>query len=667
MKIICENCGAKYSIADEKVKGKVFKIRCKKCQESIVIRGDAQVKEPAPQETPVSPPPMPASDAGADEIETKVFDYSGYQGDDDEAVWHISTDENQQQGPYTTGQILEYMADGIINYETFVWREDFSDWLPIKEVEDLLKFINTSGKQASEPASTGGGLFDAAPPAADVAGGGLFDAAPPAADVVGGGLFDAAPPAASASGGDIFAAATGDAASPGDVFSSTDLAEPAAGGGLFSGGQDTSDNGGGLFDTEAASSNSSDLFAQAEEDDGVFASTDAAPVPRVSAEDAMMTGQRSENSVLFSLSNLQALASGGGSGDAMSNSSGSSNDAAPVAFGDEASGLIDIRSMAASLNTDGGAGTVDDLLSLGGGGFAPTLGAPILAAAPQSGMSIGMKIGLIGGGIAILAVLVVFGVFLLQDEKKDTSAQDQKLAALMAELEKMKTAGGNNSVAEEEIRKKIAEQEAAKAAPVKEAVTNTEETPKDNVDDKVKKSSSKSSSSSSSRRRRSSSRNKSSKENKSTGSSAELFPGSSSTKPSSTKPASASKPKKGSSELDDLLGTASHRSAPKKKKTPSKATSSSSGGGENTPAKLTKKQVMSGMGKVSGSVKRCGRGQSGTVTVKAVISTSGRVTSASTTGKFAGTPAGLCAARAVRRAKFPKTQKQLTVTYPFKF
>src|SRR5690606_22445969 len=29
MKIVCDSCGAKYSIADEKVAGKVFKIRCK--------------------------------------------------------------------------------------------------------------------------------------------------------------------------------------------------------------------------------------------------------------------------------------------------------------------------------------------------------------------------------------------------------------------------------------------------------------------------------------------------------------------------------------------------------------------------------------------------------------------------------------------------------------
>ena len=38
MKIVCDNCGAKYAIADEKVAGRVFKLRCKKCGEPVVVR-----------------------------------------------------------------------------------------------------------------------------------------------------------------------------------------------------------------------------------------------------------------------------------------------------------------------------------------------------------------------------------------------------------------------------------------------------------------------------------------------------------------------------------------------------------------------------------------------------------------------------------------------------
>ncbi len=42
MKIRCENCGAKYSIASNLLKKKVTKFRCKKCQHIMVVRGDEE-------------------------------------------------------------------------------------------------------------------------------------------------------------------------------------------------------------------------------------------------------------------------------------------------------------------------------------------------------------------------------------------------------------------------------------------------------------------------------------------------------------------------------------------------------------------------------------------------------------------------------------------------
>ena len=40
MKITCEACSAKYSVADAKVRGRAFKIRCKRCGAAIVVRGE---------------------------------------------------------------------------------------------------------------------------------------------------------------------------------------------------------------------------------------------------------------------------------------------------------------------------------------------------------------------------------------------------------------------------------------------------------------------------------------------------------------------------------------------------------------------------------------------------------------------------------------------------
>ncbi len=48
MKIVCDACPAKYSISDDKVQGKVFKIRCKKCSNIIVVRGCGERGSRAP-------------------------------------------------------------------------------------------------------------------------------------------------------------------------------------------------------------------------------------------------------------------------------------------------------------------------------------------------------------------------------------------------------------------------------------------------------------------------------------------------------------------------------------------------------------------------------------------------------------------------------------------
>ncbi len=81
--------------------------------------------------------------------------------------------------------------------------------------------------------------------------------------------------------------------------------------------------------------------------------------------------------------------------------------------------------------------------------------------------------------------------------------------------------------------------------------------------------------------------------------------------------------------------------------------------------KLDRSDVQKGMNAVAGLVKACGQGQPGRVTVKVVIGQTGRVASAVAVGTFAGTAAGSCAAKEVRKAKFPLSQTTLTVKYPF--
>src|SRR4051812_11539746 len=150
MKIVCDACQAKYSISDDKVQGKVFKIRCKKCSNIIVVRGGAGAAEPAP--------------APQQEKDTRVYDY-GYDGGGehapagDEAVWHVVINQDQV-GPMTAVEVQQRFAAGEIDNETYIWREGFADWLPLTQV-DTFAVLVASGSTTAALGHGGGGGADA--------------------------------------------------------------------------------------------------------------------------------------------------------------------------------------------------------------------------------------------------------------------------------------------------------------------------------------------------------------------------------------------------------------------------------------------------------------------------------------------------------------------------
>jgi predicted Zn finger-like uncharacterized protein len=202
MKIVCDACQAKYSISDDKVQGKVFKIRCKKCSNIIVVRGGASVAEPAPQPQ--------------QEKDTRVYDY-GYEGGDrapagDEAVWHVVINQDQV-GPMTAVDVQRRFTSGEIDAETYIWREGFPDWLPFNQVDTFAGLLASSGAAGAAQAAVaprGGG----AEAVAAMFGGG---------EDVG---------AARSDPGDLFAAASASSARSdddgGDLFGSKPAASPAS-------------------------------------------------------------------------------------------------------------------------------------------------------------------------------------------------------------------------------------------------------------------------------------------------------------------------------------------------------------------------------------------------------------------------------------------------------
>jgi predicted Zn finger-like uncharacterized protein len=632
MKIICDSCSTKYSIADDKVRGKVFKIKCKKCGHIIVVRGAAGAE---------------AAQPSYNEKETKVFDYDESKqaaaafgaADAGEAVWHLVIDQ-EQVGPMTVAEVQERYQRGEIDGETYAWREGFGDWLRLIEVEDFAHLA-------------GGGRGGGAAGGEDAVGG-MFGG-PPIDDTGGAGRSDPA---------DLFAAASGDTG---------ERDEP--GNDLFGG------YGGGSAQPMAAHGG-----VGAQDEGGLFGGGGGGRI-----EASGLTGQRNENSVLFSLSNLAALASDApkpvaAPSAAVSPAAYKASPDQPVGGGvTEGSGLIDIRAMASVYLGDQGR------QNNGSGGGMSGSAADLPVFAPSSfdgGAHVLMPTASAGSHSKILYILLAFiGVLVLaavvlgymlvragDDPRRVASATDDDVTgtdpaatptpaatggamaaagsapgagapgggATTASAAAATTAGTAGGATPPAAGAGQAGGAAAAAAGTPAADPPVRVASRDRDRDSRR---SGSSSRSSGRRERS----ESSDEGEG--------PAAAAPRPAATK------------EKCDEVACLVDPSLPCCSGGGSRSIASKPRGEDRSdlPEQLSHSDVSSGIGAVRGRVTSCGDKHSfkGTVTVKISISADGKVTGAAADkgpGDFQG-----CVASAIKSAKFKKTQKSLTVKYPFVF
>src|SRR3954470_21088233 len=139
MKIICDSCATKYSISDDKVRGKVFKIRCKKCSHIIVVRGGADGSVEASRDAgAASDGGFPGEDQqtiAAGRGGTPAAGVAAATGGGDQ-VWHLVIDR-EQVGPLSPSEVRQKFSAGEIDAETYAWREGFGDWLRLGSIDDF--------------------------------------------------------------------------------------------------------------------------------------------------------------------------------------------------------------------------------------------------------------------------------------------------------------------------------------------------------------------------------------------------------------------------------------------------------------------------------------------------------------------------------------------------
>jgi predicted Zn finger-like uncharacterized protein len=151
MKFNCDRCKTRYSISDERVRGKVLKIRCKICSAVITVREGMTASAPR---TPRAA--SRSGDSAASALATaRSRSDSALRGAFDDAMsapsasdsmtgapaslateWYLAIDGNQS-GPFDLGDAKGWIREQQRSAELYCWSEGFDDWLPIEKVSQF--------------------------------------------------------------------------------------------------------------------------------------------------------------------------------------------------------------------------------------------------------------------------------------------------------------------------------------------------------------------------------------------------------------------------------------------------------------------------------------------------------------------------------------------------
>jgi len=174
MKFVCDRCQTKYSIADDRVRGKVLKVKCKSCANVITVREargpssalptlsgggargrtGAQAALSVPMETPavdsertqlaMSPfapeaegfPDLLTPSAPPAPVRRPTGSLSSVPAGDDLVQWYMALDGNRT-GPFSRGKLVDHLMPLAKGADVHVWNERLGSWKAPKDVPEV--------------------------------------------------------------------------------------------------------------------------------------------------------------------------------------------------------------------------------------------------------------------------------------------------------------------------------------------------------------------------------------------------------------------------------------------------------------------------------------------------------------------------------------------------
>lgn len=148
MKFLCERCKTKYSIGDERVRGKILKIRCRNCANIITVREEppasALLSEELSRMGEGKSPPSALDKAlgkalgagGVAAAPTASEALSASKPASKLETWYVAVGQDQR-GPMSLDKIVEQLGRMIKPAEALVWRDGLEDWVRADAVAEL--------------------------------------------------------------------------------------------------------------------------------------------------------------------------------------------------------------------------------------------------------------------------------------------------------------------------------------------------------------------------------------------------------------------------------------------------------------------------------------------------------------------------------------------------
>ncbi len=179
MKFVCGKCNAKYSVTDDRVAGKVLKIRCKICGNIIEISA-RQTTPPRPEArigAATGDPGLAGRFAESFSRKDKgpasgtpgllqAVKHSAAKLEKDEnqvAIWFVAVDD-RPVGPATAASVWRFRTSGKVNDDSLVWKEGMPDWTPLRNCKELVGALAKLDLSRSAKGGDAGAKPRAAPP-----------------------------------------------------------------------------------------------------------------------------------------------------------------------------------------------------------------------------------------------------------------------------------------------------------------------------------------------------------------------------------------------------------------------------------------------------------------------------------------------------------------------